>query len=229
MARIISTSHSDAIQALNWIEWRRDVVLANLANVGTVGFKRFDPWSFSRVFAQGSFRQTENQFHVAIVGNGFFVLQLPDGTTAYTRYGAFDRDRLGQLVTPAGQLLDPPISVSPEAINIEINPDGIVTEQLSNGTLRQVGQIILANFVNPSGLQAILSASSPIIHHFRETAASGAPLTGNPGQHGTGSLLQGFVELSNVSARDEEYSLELLRKYEESILFGLRAAGINLP
>ncbi|RMH55212.1 MAG: flagellar basal-body rod protein FlgG [Candidatus Hydrogenedentota bacterium] len=233
-----------AATGLSAQQFNTDVIANNLANVNTTGFKRVRAHfqdllyqtihlagtpssvgtqvpsgvqvghgakviSTERLFSQGSFRQTENQFHLAIEGAGFFKIILPDGSEAYTRDGSFERDSQGQIVTHSGFLLDPQITIDPEAINIEINQEGVVTEQLPDGTLNQLGQIQLTNFINPSGLQALGS------NIFRETAASGAPLTGNPGQNGTGQLRQGFIEISNVNVAEELIDLIVAQRAYE--------------
>lgn len=233
-----------AATGLSAQQFNTDVIANNLANVNTTGFKRArahfqdllyqtvklagtpssvgtqvpsgvqvghgtNVVSTERIFTQGSFRQTENQFNLAIEGQGFFPITLPDGSTAYTRDGSFERDSQGQIVTHSGFLLQPSISIDPTAVNIEINQEGIVTQQLSDGTLAQVGQIQLAGFVNPAGLQALGTNT------FRETAASGPALTGNPGQNGTGSLRQGFIEISNVNVAEELIDLIVAQRAYE--------------
>lgn len=216
--RIISQNESNALRALSSIRYQRSLVLHNLSNLNTTGFKRMDPWTEMRDFSQGAFRQTEDQFHLAIEGNGFFEIELLDGTTAYTRDGAFERDLNGRMVTHQGFSLRPSITVDPNAVNIEINQEGIVTQQLSDGTLAQIGQIRISNFVNLGGLQLVGS------NFWRETASSGNPITGE-----TGLLRQGFLEISNVDMIQEEGNIERLRHHEEAVRFGLEAAGYRLP
>lgn len=221
--RIIFGSVSEAIQALKWIRIQRDVILHNLANVSTHGFKRMNPWTWMRQFSQGAFHSTESQFHLAIEGSGFFPITLADGSTAYTRDGSFERDFRGQIMTRDGFILEPPIVVSPKAVNVEINQEGEVTEQLSDGTLVQIGQVQLVNFINPGGLQLLGKTI------FRETFSSGSALLGKPGENGSGFLRQGFVEISNVDLIEEEFLLESLRHQEEALRFALQSAGYKLP
>ncbi|MBL4889009.1 MAG: flagellar basal-body rod protein FlgG [Candidatus Lindowbacteria bacterium] len=233
-----------AATGLSAQQFNTDVIANNLANVNTTGYKRVRAHfqdllyqtirlagtpssvgtqvpsgvqighgtkvvSTERLFTQGSFRQTENQFHMAIEGAGFFQITLPDGSTAFTRDGSFERDSQGQIVTHSGFLLEPAISISPDAVNIEINQEGIITQQLPDGTLAQIGQVQLTNFINPAGMQALGSNT------FRETAASGAPLTGNPGENGTGFVRQGFIEISNVNVAEELIDLIVAQRAYE--------------
>src|SRR3954466_9465079 len=133
----------------------------------------------SRNFSQGALTQTGNQLDVAINGNGFFQVQMPDGTNAYTRDGSFQTDAQGQLVTSSGYLLSPGITVPATAQTVTIGKDGIVTAQLAgNATPQQLGQLQLAGFINPAGLDPRGG------NLFAETAASGTPQTGNPGANG---------------------------------------------
>ena len=142
-----------------------------------------------RVFTEGSFRVTENPLDVAIAGRGFFQITLPDGTVGYTRDGAFNLDETGQMVTSDGFPLTDGIVMPQQATAVNISEEGIVTAVIQPGNqLQQVGQITLADFINPSGLAAIGKNT------FVETEASGAPVPGNPGQNQLGSLQQTFLE-----------------------------------
>jgi flagellar basal-body rod protein FlgG len=165
--------------------------------------------STERLFEQGSFRQTNQQLHMAIDGNGLFQILLPDGRTAYTRDGSFQRDANGQIVTHDGNFLQPAITLDPQAINIDINPVGVVTQQLADGTLAGVGNVELAIFPNPAGLQALGQ------NLFLQTEASGAPLVGAAGADGRGFVRQGFLEISNVNIAEELVDLIVAqRSYE---------------
>ena len=164
----------------------------------------------SRNFSQGALTQTGNQLDVAINGNGFFQVQMTDGTTAYTRDGSFQTDAQGQLVTSSGYLLSPGITVPPTAQTVTIGKDGIVTAQLAgNATPQQLGQLQLAGFINPAGLDPRGG------NLFAETAASGTPQTGNPGANGLGVLNQGATESSNVNVVEELVAMiQTQRAYE---------------
>lgn len=233
-----------AATGLSAQQFNTDIIANNLANVNTTGYKRarahFEDLlyqtihlagtpssvgtqvpsgvqvghgtkvvSTERLFSQGSFRETENQFNVAIEGSGFFQILLPDGTEAYTRDGSFERDSNGQIVTHSGYVVQPTITIDPEATAIEISELGVVTQQMPDGTLTQIGQMQLTNFINPAGLQALGN------NLYRETAASGAALTGNPNDNGTGTLRQGFIEISNVDIAEELIDLIVAQRAYE--------------
>ena len=164
----------------------------------------------SRSFEQGSLQQTTNPLDVAIKGNGFFEIQLPDGTTGYTRDGAFQVNAQGQLVTDNGYIVNPGITVPTNAYSVTIAADGTVSVTTQGQTLPQtVGQLQLTNFVNPAGLEPKGQ------NLYTETAASGTPNTGAPGTTGLGQLQQGFVETSNVNVVEELVSMiQTQRAYE---------------
>jgi len=152
----------------------------------------------SRNFAQGTLSQTGNSFDVAIKGQGFFQIQLPDGSTGYTRDGAFQVDAAGQLVTSAGYPVQPGITIPANATGVTIAADGSVNVTVSGTVAPQtVGQIQLASFVNPAGLEPKGG------NLFAETSASGTPNSAAPGSGGLGSLQQGYVEGSNVNVVEE--------------------------
>jgi len=151
-----------------------------------------------RIHAQGNLTKTENPYDVAISGSGFFQVLMPDGTTAYTRDGSFQRDRDGQLVTASGYPLQPPVTLPQNTTAVTIGRDGMVSVTQAGSTASvQIGQLQLANFHNPAGLQAIGE------NLFAETDASGAPNQGNPGANGAGLLSQGYIEGSNVNVVEE--------------------------
>ena len=151
-----------------------------------------------RLFSQGDFQQTENPLDLVIEGDGFFQVSRADGTTAYTRAGAFKKDGNGRLVTSDGAILTPNIVIPADARNITIGQDGTVSVTVAgNNSASTLGTIQLAQFVNPGGL---LSVGKNL---FTPTAASGSAVTGNPGNNGLGTLSQGFLELANVKVVDE--------------------------
>ena len=164
----------------------------------------------SRDTGQGSVASTQNPLDVAIQGKGFFQVTLPDGTIAYSRDGSLKLSDTGQLVTNDGYPLQPAITVPNNAVSVSINTSGVVQATLQGQTTaQQLGQMQLATFVNPAGLQATGD------NLFLETAASGAALQSNPGIDGTGTLLEGFLESSNVDSVTEITNLiSAQRAYE---------------
>lgn len=149
----------------------------------------------SRVMSQGSLDSTEKDYDVAIKGEGFFRVTLPDGQTAYTRDGSFELNVDGNLVTVDGYLLDPAITVPQDAKTVTINNEGIVEVTLAGQTAAQnIGQLQLARFANKGGLEAIGE------NLFLETPASGEANVGTPGVDGFGTTLQRYLEASNVNA-----------------------------
>ncbi|NWG39374.1 MAG: flagellar basal-body rod protein FlgG [Hydrogenophilaceae bacterium] len=168
------------------------------------------PVATERVFTQGNLQQTGNAKDVAIQGVGFFQIQMPDGTTAYTRDGSFQTDSQGQLVTSSGYLVQPGITFPADTLSITIAPDGTVSAlQPGNVAPTQVGTLQLATFTNPAGL---LSMGENL---FKETAASGTPNVATPGTNGAGLLNQGYVETSNVNVVEELVNMiQTQRAYE---------------
>ena len=156
------------------------------------------PVATERIHTQGNLQQTGNSLDVAIQGEGFFQIQLPDGTTAYTRDGSFQLDNQGQIVTASGYPLSPAIVLPNDTLSMTIGKDGTVSVQQSGQVApTQVGTIQLATFVNPGGLQ---SAGENL---FLETASSGTPTANTPGSNGAGVLNQNYVETSNVNVAEE--------------------------
>jgi flagellar basal-body rod protein FlgG len=152
----------------------------------------------TRNFSQGTLQQTGSNTDLAIQGNGFFQVQMPDGTTGYTRDGSFQLDNSGRLVTNGGYLVQPGITIPANAVTMTISKDGTVQVTTPGSSAPQnVGQVQLANFVNPAGLEARGE------NLYYETAASGTPNTGAPASDSLGSLQQGFVEGSNVNVVEE--------------------------
>ncbi|MBB4840148.1 flagellar basal-body rod protein FlgG [Sphingomonas kyeonggiensis] len=148
-----------------------------------------------RINEQGSVQQTDNQYDMAIQGHGYFQITLPDGSTGYTRDGSFGVSDQGELVNSDGFPVQPGITVPQNAVSVTVSKTGQVDVVLGGGdpTPQTLGQLQLATFVNEGGLEAKGG------NLFLETAASGAPIAGAPGDPGFGTLMQGFVEASNVN------------------------------
>ncbi|SEQ19014.1 flagellar basal-body rod protein FlgG [Solimonas aquatica] len=161
-------------------------------------------------FTQGNINQTGNALDMAINGRGFFQIQMPDGTTAYTRDGSFQLNSQGQLVTSSGYVVQPGVQIPSGAQSISVSADGIVSVTVSgSGTPQQVGQLQVADFINPAGLQAKGE------NLYTETAASGSPQTGAPSTNGLGALQAGALESSNVNVVEELVNMiETQRAYE---------------
>jgi len=161
-------------------------------------------------YTQGNLNVTNNSLDIAIEGQGFLQIQMPDGTTAYTRDGAFQKNEQGEVVTSSGYRLQPGINIPTNATSVAIGSDGTVTAQVSgNSAPVQVGTIQLANFVNPAGMQAVGH------NLLTPTKASGEPQVGEPGADGRGTLLQGAVEQSNVDIVEEMIGMiSAQRSYE---------------
>lgn len=164
----------------------------------------------ARQFSQGNLQQTYNTLDVAVLGQGFFEIQMPDGTPGYTRDGSFQVNAQGQLVTNNGYLVNPGVTIPQNAQSVTIANDGTVSVALpGQATAQTVGQIQLTNFINPAGLEPKGQ------NLFTETAASGAPTTGAPNQNGLGAIRQGFVETSNVNVVEELVGMiQTQRAYE---------------
>jgi flagellar basal-body rod protein FlgG len=222
-----------------------EVIANNLANVNTVGFKRdravFEDLMYQNVrqvganstqttelpsglmigtgvrtvatqkqHTQGNILQTSNALDVAIQGKGYFQVLHPDGSIVYTRDGEFSVDQNGQLVTASGYPVQPAITIPANAVSITIGSDGTVSVLTAGNTApTNAGQIELANFINPQGLEPIGD------NLFRQTVASGAPLTGIPGNDSLGTLNQGALESSNVNVAEELVNMiQTQRAYE---------------
>jgi flagellar basal-body rod protein FlgG len=152
-----------------------------------------------RVHTQGAFERTDNPFDMAIEGDGFFTLRLPNGNQAYTRDGTFTRAAdTGMLVTHAGYVLEPEITVPQEATQVTISPTGVVSAILGNsGEQVELGQLEISRFANPSGLLSLGG------NNYQATPASGDAITGIPMEDGFGQIVQGALEASNVEIVQE--------------------------
>jgi flagellar basal-body rod protein FlgG len=168
------------------------------------------PVSTVRVFSQGNLQKTDNPLDLAVNGQGFLQVLMPDGTTAYTRDGSFHVDSQGAMVTSNGFHVQPQITIPANVLSITVGQDGIVSV-IRSGTVapQQIGQIQLANFINPAGLKPLGQ------NLFQESAASGTPQANTPGSNGLGVLNQGYVETSNVNVVEELVSMiQTQRAYE---------------
>ncbi len=224
---------------------RMSVISNNLANVNTTGFKRgravFEDLFYQNIrqvgaqssqdtqipsglslgtgvrtvatdklHTQGNMIQTGNSLDVAIEGRGFFQILQPDGSLAYSRDGNFKVDSQGQVVTSNGYTLQPAITVPENALSVTIGVDGIVSATTAGSAAPiQLGNIQLADFINPTGLQPVGK------NLYIESAASGAPSSSTPGLNGTGTVLQGALESSNINVVEELVNMiETQRAYE---------------
>ncbi|MFN3691487.1 MAG: flagellar basal-body rod protein FlgG [Fervidobacterium sp.] len=225
-------------------QFKMDTVSNNIANVDTAGYKKVKSefqdliYSYSKnagaataqnsttptgiyvghgvrlaattkIFTQGNVENTGNALDLAISGDGFFQIQLQDGRIAYTRDGQFKLDSQGRVVTANGLLLSPAITVPPNAVSLTVSPDGIVSVELADGTIQELGNITLVRFVNPAGLKSMGD------NLYLATNASGEPIEGVGGQDGFGTILQGYVEKSNVDVVKEMVDMiTAMRAYE---------------
>ncbi len=229
MLRALSTASTGMEAQQTFI----DNVANNLANVNTPGYKRgrvaFEDLLYERVntfgaseatgggqplasqvghgvrlagiqkvFAQGTTRETDNPLDLMIDGDGFFQIQMPDGSIAYTRDGSFNIDADGNIVKASGYLMAPNIAIPRETRQIDVKGDGTLSAVLaSDPTPQSLGRLEIVRFVNPAGLEAIGH------NLYRETAASGPPIPGSPGEEGFGTITSGFLEMSNVNVIEE--------------------------
>ncbi|MDY6982305.1 MAG: flagellar basal-body rod protein FlgG [Pseudomonadota bacterium] len=163
-----------------------------------------------KLFTQGSMTQTDNPLDVGIDGKGFLQVLMPDGSLAYTRDGELQVDNQGQLVNASGYAIQPNITIPVEAQSITIGTDGTVSVRMPGATATTVvGNIQLVDFINPAGLQPIGG------NLYIESNASGTGQPGTPGQNGMGTIVQGYVEGSNVNVVEELVSMiETQRAYE---------------
>jgi flagellar basal-body rod protein FlgG len=168
------------------------------------------PVATERIFTQGNLQQTGNAKDVAIQGNGFFQVLMPDGTTAYSRDGSLQADANGQLVTSSGYAVQPAITIPADTQSLTIARDGTVSiTQPGSSNATTIGTLQLAMFINPAGLQSLGE------NLYAETAASGTPSSNAPGSNGAGLLNQGYVETSNVNVVEELVNMiQTQRAYE---------------
>jgi flagellar basal-body rod protein FlgG len=163
-----------------------------------------------KIHKQGNILQTGNSMDIAINGRGFFQILMPNGDTQYTRDGTFQVDSTGQMVTNGGIPLTPTITIPQDALSVTIGQDGTVSvTQPGSSAANQIGQIQIADFINPAGLEPVGD------NMFRETVASGTPIIGTPSENEFGGLRQGSLETSNVNVVEEMVNMiETQRAYE---------------
>ena len=168
------------------------------------------PVATTRQFSVGELSQTGNPLDLAIDGDGFYQIQKPDGTTAYTRDGSFKLTADGRLATSDGFYMTPDITIPEDATSIAIGFDGRVSvTQAGSNDPQEVGQIELARFINPAGLSAIGH------NLFEETPASGSPITGVASEDGLGKINQGYLEMSNVKVVEEMVNMIVAQRAYE--------------
>jgi len=220
-----------------------DVIANNLANVNTTGFKKSRtefqdlmyqtisqagaqtsdggqvptgiqvgmgtmPIGVQKMFMQGDFQETKNELHVAIEGRGFFKV-LSNEEDAYTRSGNFKLDADGNIVTPNGDALQPELSISSDTISIKIGSDGSVTTFDSTGAGTLLGTLELYSFPNPAGLKSMGH------NLYQAMDASGEAVSGTPGSDGMGTVVQGYLEISNVDVVEEMVSMIMAQRAYE--------------
>jgi flagellar basal-body rod protein FlgG len=163
-----------------------------------------------RVYLQGAFQETGNDLDLTIQNAGFFQITMPDGTLAYTRDGSFKKDSTGRIVTSDGYVLEPAITLPDNATSITVSPDGRVSVTLAGQTdPEEIGQIELARFINPAGLGAVGQ------NLFVQTAASGEPIVNAPGTDGAGTIIQRYLEMSNVQLVEEMVNMIVCQRAYE--------------
>lgn len=156
------------------------------------------PTAVAKMFTQGNFKETGNNLDIAVAGQGFFQIQQPDGTIAYSRNGSFKLDQDGMIVNSDGYPLIPETVIPEDTTDVSIGSDGTISIiQAGQVQANEIGQIQLANFINPAGLHGMGD------NLYSETTASGDPIIGIPGEGGLGQTKQRFVEMSNVQLVDE--------------------------
>ena len=156
------------------------------------------PTAITKMFTQGNFKETGNNLDLSITGNGFFQIQLPDGSIGYTRNGSFKLDDQGNIVNSDGYRLIPELTVPEDATQINVGTDGTVSVLQGGQTqVNEIGQIETVSFINPAGLHSLGD------NLYINTNASGDAIAGTPGLNGFGQIRQGFVEMSNVQLVEE--------------------------
>ena len=163
-----------------------------------------------KIYTEGSFQSTGNSLDMAIEGDGFYQISMPDGTVSYTRDGAFKQDAQGRIVTSEGYPIEPAITIPQGATGISVSADGLVTAAVpGQSTPQSLGQIQVVRFVNPAGLDSMGR------NMLKETAASGAPVVTNPGTDGAGTIQQKYLEMSNVQVVEEMVNMIVAQRAYE--------------
>ncbi|HWR38005.1 MAG TPA: flagellar basal-body rod protein FlgG [Patescibacteria group bacterium] len=169
------------------------------------------PVATQKIYTQGSLQETGNPLDIAISGEGFFQITMPDGTLAYTRDGSFKKDSQGRVVTSEGYYLEPAITIPENSTDLSISTDGQVSVSIPGQTDPQIlGQITLARFINPAGLEKMGQ------NLLTESAASGAPVVSNPGADGAGQTINLYVEMSNVQVVEEMVNMIVCQRAYET-------------
>lgn len=177
------------------------------------------PVATQKIFTPGPSQQTDNTYDIAIEGDGFFQVLLPDGTVSYTRDGAFKRDSDGRLVTSDGFPMEPEVRIDDDALSVNIGSDGTVSVQVAGDDRPiEVAKIALARFVNPAGLR------NDGRNLYSSTAASGEAIVGEAGLDGFGNLAQGYLEMSNVQVVEEMVSMIVAQRAYETNSKAIQAA-----
>jgi flagellar basal-body rod protein FlgG len=177
------------------------------------------PSTVLKIFSQGNMENTQNELDLAIEGDGFFQITLPNGEIAFTRDGAFKLDSDGRMVNSDGFALEPEITIPSDALSISVGLDGTVSVLQAGETApSEIGTIELARFINPAGL---ISMGKNL---FMTSEASGDEMTGTAGEDGLGTLAQGFLEMSNVSVVDEMVNMITAQRAYESNSKAIQAA-----
>ena len=164
-----------------------------------------------KIYTPGSFQSTGNETDLAIEGDGFFQISMPDGTISYTRDGSFKLDDTKRIVTSEGYPIEPPITIPTTATAFTVSAEGVVTATIPGQTTpEEVGQLQIARFVNPSGLDSMGK------NLLKETASSGTPVVGNPGTDGAGTIQQKYIEMSNVQVVEEMVNMIVAQRAYET-------------
>lgn len=163
-----------------------------------------------KIYTQGSYQATGNALDIALEGDGFFQITMPDGTLSYTRDGALKQDDTGRIVTSEGYPIEPAITIPQGSLEISISADGRVTAKIpGQNTPQELGQMQVVRFINPAGLDSMGG------NLLQETAASGAPIASNPGADGAGTIRQKFLEMSNVQVVEEMVNMIVAQRAYE--------------
>ncbi len=222
-----------ASTGLNVQEKKLDLIANNLANINTSGYKFEDAIveeinslidndnvikrigdgtnivAINKNFSQGLMESTGLPFDIAINGDGFFEVLLPDDSIGYVRSGEFTIDANGQLVTESGYKLYPEIFIPENTVAVSISDNGLISVRLDDGSVKDIGTIELAKFINPNGLKSVGTGI------YIKTENSGEPIVDAPGKQGIGTLMQGFIERSNVNMANEMIKMMITQKSYE--------------